>query len=246
MSWMLVAGTALTVVGTGASIAGNMQAQNAVDRARKEEMARQQGYQKQGQKLLSQQLQEAQAPRQTEMLEKSARDRAAGYQQLQQNAPTAVAPVPMSANTTVETPGGEAATRASVATNAWTRLGNESGAKNLAYGDWNLARNIEQNRAAQEQAMINNKSRSSLSVFQGPELEQAKHAGDAMETVGKITTALGSVGMQLGATIPTAAAPATGAISTADGVVGTPLLDDAASLQRLNPNNPWANLRFTS
>lgn len=242
----LVAGMALSLAGTGASIAGNQEAQGAMDSAREAEMQRQQGYQKQGAKRLAQSLQESTAPRNSKVLNQEADARNAAYQQLQQSAPMAVSATPPTPNRTVttNTPAGEAAARSSTATNAWTRLANESASKNAAYGDWGLQRGIEQGRAAQEQEVINNKARGSLSVLP-IEMEQASHAGDAMQTVGTVASALGSIGMMYGATVPTVAAteaaPATGAGAGAAAAGSGAGLTSSLVLGR---RNPWASLNY--
>jgi hypothetical protein len=213
MSWLFVAGTVLTVVGTGASIAANEAQDSAVHNARNDERMRQEKLSKQRQKTFDNSLNESGVDTAQKDLNTGTGAREALYAQAG-NAPQGATATPaLQQSTTVS---GGAPTQQSLqtskeATNAWSKLVGGSEAKLGAYGDWTQNQQIKNNRAAQDLAINANKSRGSLSVNQF-EIEHASHAGDNLRDWGTVASALGSIGMMGGAA---------GLAGTANSAIGT-------------------------
>lgn len=209
----LLVGLAATAAGTGMSIAGNEESKAAMERARGDELQRQQQFRKEGQKRFDASMKEAGADRAKEDIEKAADTRQAAYQQMAQAPQGVTAPnVAPQGDRVVASPESGAQQRAEAANNAWSNLTSRAQAKLGAVGDWGLQRNIENKRANQDLALIANKSRGSLNVLPF-EMDKASHEGDTLRTLGTVATALGSIGMMAGATSPIAATEAAPAIT---------------------------------
>ena len=217
MSWVFVAGTVLTVAGTGASIAANQEADSAMHKARDAETARQAEFTKQRQATFDQSLKQSGPDTDDQQITAGVQRRENAYTTA--TAPTGVAQSAQGTPVAVQgSPGGSdvgasARAGAKLATSAWSRMVGGAQARLGAAGDWGQQQSIKNARASQELALNANKAQGSLAV-NNYEVEHASHAGDALRDIGMVASALGSIGMAggaagLGTAAGAAAAPAT-------------------------------------
>lgn len=249
MSWIFVAGTVLTVAGTGAQIAANSEADSAVHSARDAEAQRQEKLTKQRQGLFDQSVKDASAKNAQETIGAKTAARENAYEQA--TVPTGVAagvapsaqgtPVAVQGNGGLPDGGAAARSGAKLAQSAWSRLVSGGQAEMGATGDWAQQRNIENRQTSQDLALNQDKARGSLAVNQY-EVEQAAKAGDGLRDIGMVASALGSIGMGVGAAgLGAAAAPATSATQVGSAAGETAEAAGAAGATTMAPSF-WSSL----
>ena len=195
-------GLALSAAGTGAGMVAQNKAQRAQDAQRAAELYRQSQYSKKAGAVVDQQISEASADKAKPAIDAAAAERAAAYNRItapsQQPAPT------KTVSRTVSTPFAAATANQSAISNAWNRIIGAAQAKAGAYQDWGLARNIAQQRAGNEIALIGRDARGSAGVS-AAEQADASREGDALAAGGQL---LGVAGLGVSLYGATQASPA--------------------------------------
>lgn len=191
--WILAAlGLVLSAVGTGLSMKGQADAQAAQDDERSQELYRQSQYQKKAAEVVNKQISESSAENQKPQIDAAAAKRADEYNRIT----STIKPAPsIAVSRTVSAPMAQQSAQQSAISAAWNKIIGGAQAKQGAFGDWGLARNIAQQRASQDIATIGVDARRSAEIS-GMEQQDASRAGDGTKAAG---TLLGLAGQGVGA-----------------------------------------------
>jgi hypothetical protein len=180
----LVAG----VVGTGLQMAGNAQAQSAMNKARADEVAQQAALQNQSNAVFQKSLAGSTPATAAQQMGQGQAARTTAWQTLN----NATQPVASALPATTDTATSGAQKRASSAANTWNELNANAAAKEGSYGDWENQQNIKNENAAQQLGVYNNFSAGDAALLP-TELQVASTKGDALSGWGSIVSMLGRV-----------------------------------------------------
>ena len=181
--WVVAAlGLVLSAVGAGLGMAGQARAQRSQEEAKRAELYRQSQFQKKAAEVVAAQIAQANSETAKPAIEQAAQDRQAKYNQIT----STIKPANRAVTRTVSAPMATATANQSAVAAAWNKIIGGAQSKLGAYGDWGLARNIAQQRGAQELGIISGDARRSAEVS-AAEQQQAAHDGDALKFGGALT-----------------------------------------------------------
>ena len=184
-------GALTSLAGTGLGVAGSMQSQSNMNDAAKAELMRQQEYNKKGQSVFQQSLQQS-SPKSVQQQLGQGQQQALNEYAKVQATPTSYsqgAPNALSKATSDATVQGK------------TQLGNQAAAPLNAYDSYSLAQQIKDMQAQSQLGQIGNFSRSSESVLP-LEMSQAQQSGGTLSGIGSILNTIGGLTSLYGATRP--------------------------------------------
>lgn len=197
----LAVGAALTATQAGLQMAAQSEAQSAVAKQRRQELARQAEFQKKASTAVAESLAQSDRGTAEQQIDAGAAKRVAEYNRITAiTAPQPSGPQPV--NRTVASPVATAAGNQALAAQAWNAILAPAQARAGGYADWGLQQNIKDRRAAEQIGVAGVNARNSAQVNQ-LELEQASHAGDGLAQIGNVLGAAGSVAGMYGATTAT-------------------------------------------
>lgn len=216
---LLAIGLAATAVGTGLSIAGNAQDQNAIGDARATEALQQEKLQKQASGVFQTSVGNNSVPAAANTLASGANARATIASALANasaggntNLPVNSQPGYQVTDATGQPMTNTAGARATAGAGAWGNVVNTAADKLGSYGDLTTTQGVNNSQANNQLGVIGNKAKGDANLLP-LEIEVASHKGDALTGWGSIVSALGSVA-SLGAASGLGAAGAAGSAAT--------------------------------
>lgn len=183
---LAIAALGLTAAGTGMGIAGNMQAQDAINRTRANAVSKQAGLDRQAQAIAQKNIDQSTIEQANADMAKGQQRRQTAWDTLQKSS----TPIASALPATTGTGTGKAAARAAGSANTWNTLNANAAAKEGSYGDWQTAQSVRNSDIAQKLGAINNFAQGDARVLP-TELEVASHAGDELSGWGQIVSSLG-------------------------------------------------------
>lgn len=201
----LAAAAAATAAGAGMQMQAQAEARDAVAKQRREELTRQQAFQRKASQAVADSL--AQSGRDTaeQQIDAGTERRAGEYQKLAVAAPTAQ-PGMTAGDRTVTAPVATAQSNQQAAVAAWNNILGKAQARAGGYQDWGIEQNVKNRRANEKIGMESTNARNSASVNQ-LELQDASQEGAGLAQIGSLLGAAGSVAGMYGATAPAAKNP---------------------------------------
>lgn len=186
-NWVLAAlGLIMSAAGTAMSMKANSDARAAQDDAKAAELYRQSQFQKKAQEIVNQQIAKSDADTAVQDIKSAATKRAADYNRITSAMPTRA----VTKTVTPGTPMAAATSNQNAMAAAWNKILGGAQAKLGAYGDWGLARNIAQQRGAQDIGMIGGDARRSAEIS-AAEQQDAAHSADGLAAGGQLVSAVG-------------------------------------------------------
>jgi len=200
---LMIAGLAASVAGTGMGIAGNAEAQSAMNAARSSEVQKEKEFQQQGNQVFNKSLSTSGADAAKNTAAAGAAQRQNAFTALSQVAqPIAGAPLPSDQNPNPivngNDPTEQANSLAKTRGNAFTTLTSNAQSQEGGLQDWQARQSVNDAEANRQLSVIGDKARGSAALLP-LEMQVAGTKGDALSGWGQLFSALGSVAGTAGA-----------------------------------------------
>ena len=185
---LAVAGLGLTATGTGMSIAGNHQSQNAINAARRGYVQKQADLTRQNNTIAQKSIAGSSADVANQQIQAGANARTTAWDNLQKSTVPVASALPANGGTAT----GAAGARSVGAGNTWNNLNAKAAAKEGGYGDWENQQSIKNADVAQQLGINKNFAEGNARLFP-TQMEVASQAGGPMSGWGQIVSSIGQV-----------------------------------------------------
>ena len=204
MAWPLIAGLAVSALGTGLGVAGSAESNKAANNAANQELALQQQYAKQGQKAFGQSFAQSTPQAVQKQIGQGEQHALADYAAANQNKVPAL-------SLSTGNPQADSAEGAQVQQKIGQQ--NQAAASLQGYSSSQLAQYIKDLQAQTQLGQIGTFARNQNQYVYPLQLQQAGQSGSTLSGIGSLLSSLGGLGSIYGAVNPTLASGASGGAS---------------------------------